>query len=194
MTRHATRWRPCSTVALAAWLVVSCGVPPEDSPRQIAGRRLPESLRPESVADSVPGPALEAVIVWLVRDGHLVAVTHEVEAPATAASAVAVLAAAPTVAEQRQSLRSAIPDAQVIVSVGVSAGTATLQLADSFDQILTTDQVLAIGQLVLTLTDLRGVGQVRFELDKAEIAVPLPDGRSTDSAVSADDYRTLIGP
>ncbi|MEO5898808.1 MAG: GerMN domain-containing protein [Ilumatobacteraceae bacterium] len=188
------RGRVWSEVAVAAVLVASCGVPTEGTPRRIAERRLPESLRPESVADSTPGPAREAVTVWLVRDGHLVAVTHEVEAPATAATTVADLAAAPTLAEQRQSLRSAIPDGQVIVSVAVSGGTATIALADSFDQILTTDQVLAIGQLVLTLTDLRGIGQVRFELDTTEIAVPLPDGRSTDGAVSADDYRSLIGP
>ncbi len=35
--------------------------------------------------------------------------------------------------------------AQVILSAKVGGGTATIQLADSFDQVLTTNQVLAIG-------------------------------------------------
>ena len=58
-------------------------------------------------------------------------------------------------------------------------GTATVELAEDFNQIPTTDQRLAIGQLVLTLTGLPGVDQVRFRLNGVDLAVPLPGGTTS---------------
>ena len=130
----------------------------------------------------------------MVGENGLVRVTHRIEPPVTPAAVLASLAAGPTDVEVGESLRSAIADPKMIVDVVVAGGTATVDLDASFDQIPATDQVLAIGQMVLTLTNQRGIGQVRFELAGAEVAVPLPDGRTVDAAVSADDHRTLEHP
>ncbi|MGD9998105.1 MAG: GerMN domain-containing protein [Ilumatobacteraceae bacterium] len=66
-----------------------------------------------------------------------------------------------------------------------------------FDDISPTDQLLVFGQIVLTMTNQRGVGQVRFEQDGGDMSVFL--GNSTLSEpgqlVSSDDYVNLIeGP
>ncbi len=111
--------------------------------------------------------------------------------PVTASEVVASLGEGPTAAEIDRGLRSAIPDATMVVSAEVAGGTATVELAADFSEIPPGDQVLALGQLVLTLTDLRGVGRVRFQVAGAPVATPLPDGTSTDDSVSREDFRSL---
>ena len=189
--------RTVIAVALCAALtgvLAGCGVETETAPRRIAEDRLPAALRPEQQPETTLGPSLEPVAVWLVGDDRLVRVLHRLEPPVSPAAVLASLGAGPTDEEVGRSLRSAIADEAMIVDVTVAGGTAAVELDASFNQIPATDQVLAIGQIVLTLTNQRGIGQVRFELAGTEVAVPLPDGRTVDAAVSADDYRTLQEP
>lgn len=178
-------------LVVGALVLTACGVSAESSPREIDPDRLPGALRVDHVTTTTIGTALVPLEVWFVRDDRLVAVEHHVEAPLTASKAVADLANGPTGADA-SSLRSAIPDAQVIVDTTVADGTATVELAEDFDQIPTADQKLAIGQLVLTLTGLDDVDQVRFQRNQIDVAVPLPDGNSTDTPVDADDFAALV--
>ena len=179
-------------VACGALVVAGCGVPIEDDAQPIAADDLPSGLRPsestipEAVADQEP------IDVWLVRDELLSATRHRVDPPVTPRLALEELLAGPTSAEQNRSLRTAIPDASAVVSVEVSGGVASVGLASSFSEIPASDQVLAVGQIVLTLTDLRGIGRVRFLVDDAQIAVPLPTGDATEDSVSRDDYILLV--
>ena len=144
------------------------------------------AMHPAAVADQEP------IDVWLVRDELLSATRHRVDPPVTPRLALEELLAGPTSAEQNRSLRTAIPDASAVVSVEVSGGVASVGLASSFSEIPASDQVLAVGQIVLTLTDLRGIGRVRFLVDDAQIAVPLPTGDATEDSVSRDDYILLV--
>ncbi|MEX0847413.1 MAG: GerMN domain-containing protein [Ilumatobacteraceae bacterium] len=129
--------------------------------------------------------------IWLVRDDELVTTRHLIEAPATAQAALTELLAGPTSAEQERSLRSAIPDASVVIDVELLRGVATVDLSPSFSDIPAQDQVFAVGQIVLTMTDLRGVGRVRFVVDDAQIAVPLPSGDTSEDTVSREDYLAM---
>lgn len=163
----------------------------ESSPREINPNRLPAALQVDHGTTTTIGTALLPLRVWFVRDDRLVGVDHLVEAPLTAPAAVAELTRGPS-DDEAASLRSAIPDAQVIVESNVVDGTATVDLADDFNQIPPADQVLAIGQLVLTLTGLDDVDRVRFRLNEVDIAVPLPDGTTTTAPVDADDFAALV--
>lgn len=190
MSRHRVAALALATATCVA--LAGCGVPAEASPRVIGESRLPESLHQSAATTTTVGVAREDVRLWFVRDDRLVKVTHQIEPPVDPQSVVGELTAGPSEAEQRDSLRSAIPDPEVIVDVDVQGGTATIKLDDAFEQVPTADQVLAIGQLVLTMTDLRGVGQVRFDLGGAEVAVPVPDGGTSSGPVSADDFQALV--
>ncbi len=50
-----------------------------------------------------------------------------------------------------------------------------------------------VGQLVLTLTDLKGIGQVGFTVNGSTIDVPGGDGVFTTGALSRDSFVDLIG-
>ena len=57
------------------------------------------------------------------------------------------------------------------------------------------EQLPAVAQIVLTLTQRPGIGQVSFTLDGERLRVRLGNGQTTDVAgqpVSADDYAVLL--
>ncbi len=187
MTNAGTRTVVALTSALAL-LLAACGVPLQERASRIDDDDLPDGLRPtDSTVVAAPAEQ-EPVDIWFVRDDALVASRHEVDPPVTAPRVVEELLAGTNEFEQQRAMRSAIPDAAVVESVSVGGGVATVSLAPEFSDIPASDQVLAVGQLVLTLTDLRGIGRVAFVADDAAIAVPLPSGDSSDGSVARDDY------
>ena len=178
-------------VALAA---TSCGFPTQDEARAVPDENVPDALRTTDTNDPSPGASTEPAAIWFVNDTLLDQVQHRVASPASAETVLAELLLGPTEAEQGRSFRSAIPDPTVVVAASVAGGLATVELAPEFAEIPVADQVLAVGQLVLTFTDLRGVGRVRFQVEDAVVAVPLPTGEASDQTVSRDDYADLIAP
>lgn len=181
-------------VGLVAVAATSCGVPLGDEPRAVPDEEIPAGLR---TAESVPqteSSTVEFATVWFIRESALASTLHAVASPPSASDVVGDLLAGPTQADASRGLRTAIPDAAVVVGVELARGTASVTLTSAFAEIPAPDQVLAIGQLVMTLTDLRGVGRVRFAVDEAQIAVPLPGGGASEEAVTRDDYVDLTSP
>ncbi len=188
--RRSRRTTIAVLVACASALM-ACGVPTSERVESIPADQLPQGLRPtDSTIEATPVDQ-EPIDIWLVRDDLLVASRHRVDPPVDPQRALDELLRGPTPAEQNRSLRSAIPDASAVVAATIERGVVTVDLAPAFADIPASDQLLAVGQIVLTLTDLRGVGRVRFVVDEAQIAVPLPSGESSDESVSRDDYLTL---
>ncbi len=186
--------------ALAVALLVAtvtaggCGVPLESSPNQLPEDALPEGLRPsDSTVPDAPSEQ-EPIDVWYVGDDRLVSTRHRIDPPTTPQKTLDELLSGPTEAEQNRALRTAIPDAAAVVEVSVARGVATVTLTPAFSEIPAADQVLAVGQIVLTLTDQRGIGRVRFVVDDASIAVPVPSGETSGDSVSRDEFIELADP
>ncbi len=183
-----------TTVVSVVFLGVSCGVPAESSPRQLPQSAIPDALKPSDTVVSTSASPEERVDLWFVRDSQLVSVTHLVPARADPKRVIDELLSGPTDSERSGSLRSAIPDAAAVDEVKVSGGKATVGLSSAFSEIPAADQLLAVAQLVLTLTDLRGIGLVEFTVGDAAAAVPLPNGDTSTGSVSRDDYVELSTP
>lgn len=173
---------------VALGLLVGCGFPEQ-------GASVPIDIdEPSGAAITNPSdPSIvETITTWFVSETILVPLSRRVPAPADANTAVAALAAGVSASEASRGLRSAIPDPTMVTGATLVRGTAVVALASEFLDIPSTDQVLALGQLVYTLTDLRGVGRVRFEINGESVVVPLPSGESTADSVSRDDFAPLV--
>ena len=189
------RRRAWTVVALVTntW-VLGCGFPDQDRARPVSEEELPAGLRPGSVPDSNLPADSERATVWLVDGDTLAATRHDVAAPATVETVTAELLAGPSEADQARGLRSALPDPTVVVGTNLSRGVATVALTPTFVEISPHDQLLAVGQFVMTLTDLRGVGSVQFTLDEAPVAVPTPAGETSEEPVFRDQFVELSRP
>lgn len=173
-------------VALAM-LTASCGFPAEDSPTAIED----DTATSSSTVGTGSVVATEEITVWFVRGDLLVSRARDAASPITAQAAIDALGAGCTPGETSSGLRSAIPTPAMLVTAELTRGIATVDLAPEFSDVAPGDQVLALGQVVYTLTDLPGVGRVRFQISGDAVSVPLPDGTSTDDSVSRDDFSSL---
>jgi spore germination protein GerM len=182
-----------STVVVSAVLVgaAGCGFPVQDEARSLPEDELPVGLQPGATPPSTASVDTEPATIWLVDGDALDAVRHDVAAPASIESVTTQLLIGPSEAEQGRGLRSALPDPDVVSDASLSRGIATVDLTSSFAEISPEDQLLAVGQFVLTLTDLRGVGSVQFTVDGVPAAVPTPTGESTEQAVFREQFLEL---
>ncbi len=187
------RWLRFS-LALVFVLTAGCGVPTNSSPRAVPDAEVPDVLDAVSETIEPTSPtevSQEPVAIWFARDDQLVAAVHRITGPPTVESVVAELLGGPSDAERERGMRTAIADPEAVGEIVVERGVASVELTARFAELPASDQVVAIAQIVLTTTDLRGVGRVRFTLEGEEVAVPLPDGTTTTDAVSRDDYLSL---
>jgi hypothetical protein len=202
-------------LALVGLTLASCGLPTDDTYRPIDPNALgalaettttstttTSTLPPATTTTIEPTtttlPTTEPVPIFFV-DGNqqLTPVTRDVTIPATPEKARALLQAG-VLPSDPAGLRSSIPP-ETLLGVTVSGGKATVTLAPVAQETLGQEQVLLFAQIVMTLTNQRGVGQVEFLLPSVEGAPPAPILVPTPTSppktlVSADDYRSLLAP
>jgi len=136
----------------------------------------------------------EPVRLYFIASGQLTYVLTGLPSPVALPQLIAALQKGPPSGDLGAGLRSAVPPARVAEIRVTTDGSGVVQviLPDGFFDAVTvgTDQRLVIAQLVLTLTDSRGVGQVMFN-----IAVPLPSGEQKPAGepLSYRDYQLLAG-
>lgn len=187
--------RRLGTLALAALLgLAACGIPPDDRASVAAPDSVPFDLlgrAPSVTATTLPFAPTERATIFLVQGERLAPVQRELPAPVSVESVLEALAAGPTATEVQLGLRTALLTAGLMRSGGVSGGIATIDLGQPFTEIAGRDQIVALAQIVSTVTGLPGVGRVRFTLDAQPVGILRGDGAVTSETVSRDDYATL---
>jgi spore germination protein GerM len=182
-----------SLLALSAFAVTGCGVSAEDSPREIEPPRGPYPTL-GSVAPSTPEPGTAAEPLYFVRDDKLVAVIRRVPTPPTAEDQLENLIAGPTDAELARGLSSSLSGSSIVGQVKVSGEVATIDVGDTGEDVERSDEVLAFGQIVCTLTARPEITAVTFRHDGRRLGIPRADGSLSTAPLTAADYATLTAP
>jgi spore germination protein GerM len=176
-------------VIVLALVVTACGVPTHDSAREVNAKDVPFQLLDERAgppASDANGAAEK--VIYFARDRRLVATTRKLPPGASLSRILESLGRGPNRNEVDAGLRSALPDESRFPDVSVSRGTATVDLGKRFTALSGEDQVIALAQLVYTITAQPGIGTVRFTLDGQPTEVPRASGELTSEPVSRDDY------
>jgi hypothetical protein len=188
-----------------------CGVPLQQAAQPIPADAIPSPLplptptttdSTDGSSEPSPEPVSESVRVWFVREDGLVGVEKTVAIPVTAESVVQELALGPapeniveglrTVSRDPLSGRSLVRVVNEPVVDVIGRVIVTVSLSSAFAALPPTEQVLLLGQVVLSLTGLE-IDAVEFVDDVGSpVAVPLPDGRLLDIPAIARDYAGLI--
>ena len=183
-----------AALAVAAVLVVvgalaSCGVAAEPDANRIEPDAVPFGLLDEEATTTAVQTGRTTGIYLLTKD-RLVAVDRSVPDDAGLAELLELVVDGPSEVEQSLGITSAVP-AGTIASVDISRGTATVDLTSAFGDIRSREQLLALAQIVYTLTGQPGIGGVRFSVEGKDVTVPLADGTASDDALSRDDFSAL---
>ena len=187
------RRSPLAVACAFAVVLGGCAVGTEGDARRIRDPAVPfDLLNPEAppLVPPVAGPATEEVSLCFVRDGQVVFVNHALPAPVTMETTLDALAVPPPTAQPL--VRTALTEPSIVREVRVLGGIARVDLLPSVSTLPTDQQLLAVAQIVCTLTGRPGVGQVSFTLEGAPLAVPKGDGSLVTSPVARDDYGVLL--
>jgi spore germination protein GerM len=180
--------RPGAAAVLALVMAVAgCGVPTDSQPRDIPNPLTRDSGQPGAVS---AGSAV--VRIYLVRDGRLVRVAHRVPSPLPPKGELAELLKGPTATDSGNGLTSALSTTDVL-DVTVTDRRATVDIGSQTGQGARSDETLAYGQIVCTLTSQGAeVGTVSFLSDGMPLAVPRADGSLSDGPLTIADYSGLL--
>ena len=183
--------RPAAWLAAGLlWLLAGCGVPADPVPRSIPDEEVPFGLVGTTTSSTTrPASAIRAV-VFLVEGDRLVPVRRQVPAPATPDAVLATVAAGPTPPEAAAGLRTALVTGVRLSQV--ADGTATVRLDRDFVAADLREQILALAQLVYTVTELPGIRGVQFTFDGQPAEIPTAQGRLKAGAVSRADFAVIV--
>ncbi|MGC4938811.1 GerMN domain-containing protein [Kribbella sp. DT2] len=185
-------------VGLAVVLVAAgCGVPTQDSPVGIQPEALPSRLRetalPGEVSPPTAGPGQVSVVVNFVRKDRLVRSAREVpngSAQERLSAIVEALAAGPTERERASGISSALPAGLQLTVAALQGNRAVIGLTGETDG-SAAENVLAVGQIVLSATAIPTVKEVSFERDGLPVEALLADGALTRNPLTAANYASL---
>lgn len=183
---------------LLAMFVVACGVGPEATPRA-----LPVGNDPDAFPAENGGRAGVIEALWFVSDDQLVPVNRTTETAPTDEEKIATLEAGPTESESSAGLRTALtpvlPDQPLVataesqgVPVATESGQVAVVLNTAFNRLPSQEQLLVLGQVVLSLADSPGSTVVFVDEQGTPVGVPLPSGRLTSEPLTATDFAPLI--
>lgn len=196
------RVRHVALVAVVVIALAGCGVRLDAAPQSIPAGAIPSASASATEAPSPSANPARAVRVWFAREDGLVPVVTDLrrEPAVPPADVVAALAAGPSPEQAEEGLRTLVVDPLTdvpLVSVPTEgpvtdAGSVVVTLAPAAGALPPGEQVLLLGQIVLSLTG-AGYSSVTF-VDEAgaPAAVPLPGGRLLDRPAVARDYAGLI--
>ncbi|WP_104523429.1 GerMN domain-containing protein [Blastococcus atacamensis] len=171
-------------LALSAAVTGGCGVPAQDRPETVPTAAGP-AFEP-STGTSSSGPGLT---VYFVRGAELAPTERRTPAP-TAGVALDLLLEGPTRIEAADGVRTALAPEVVGAEEDSPDGTATVSLARGFTGLTGGNQLLAVAQVVWTLTELPSVTDVRFTVEGSPIEVPTDSGL-TARPVDREDYASV---
>lgn len=175
-------------------LAAACGVPTDDAPRAIPHDRVPFRLLEP---DQGPSPVQESpegaisLTVYLVSGERLTPVTRDVPPPVGPEEALQALLGGVTAHEAARGMRSAIAPATGARTTAVSGGEVRIDLTRAFLGGGTKEQILAVAQIVYTITALPGLDGVTFTLSGRSIEVPAADGTLRAGAMRRSDFASV---
>ena len=168
-------------------LLGGCGVEPQAVPEPLT-IPVPELSQPQPRS----GDAGIEITVFFVRGPALAAVPRTVESR-TPTEALEVLTAGPTRTEVIRGLRTALAPQPLTVDEGLPGGITSVAVSPEFAGITGANQLLAVAQVVWTLTDLDGTTEVRFLVEGEPVEVPTDNGL-TELPVGRQDFNSVAPP
>jgi hypothetical protein len=186
--------RALAAVVAVGLVLVGCGVPLQSEPAPIESEAIPSRLQSPGVPTPGASATRTTVQVDFVRNGRLVGIAREVSGAELLAGVIHALAAGPTAAEQADGITSALPPGLTLTVAAVQGTMVGLELSGETDSRSATENVLAVGQIVLSVTALQTVDEVTFWRDGAPVEALLADGALTTKPLTAADYQALRTP
>ncbi|HBJ73309.1 MAG TPA: hypothetical protein DDY88_06330 [Actinobacteria bacterium] len=188
--------------AALALVLTACGVQIQDAAEPLPSGAIPGVI---GTSKATPDDAVAARRgLWFTKEGGLVPVAATYPTPTTAADVLNALVAGPTPFELADGLRTianeplsldpmiSLIQADEPEAVSAASRSARVAVGQSFTSLPAADQLLLLGQVVLSLSDAGWKRVQFFDETGSQLSVPLPDGRVLTGNAKASDFASLI--
>jgi hypothetical protein len=173
---------------LLVGLLAGCGVPLDDGPR--AAPPAADYARGSEPPAPVPGTA--TAMICLARSNRLTQVARRVRPPLTANMHLRLLLRGPTASEQKAGYTSSLSATTPVTGATQIGSLVTVRVGGHYPDTGRTDDVLAFGQVVCTLSSRLTVSAVVFLHDGRVLRVPRGDASLSKGPLTAADYAALF--
>lgn len=167
----------------AVGALAACGVGVDDSPRAL------EVEASTTTVAATPSVGQVSSVLYYVREGTLMPLERNLSSN-SAETSVEALGQPPPVLT-RYGLSSSIPSGTELIGTARDGGRLVVNLSSAFDNVVGRQRQQAIGQMVMTVTEQRGVDSVEFQVEGQPITVSSP-ARGDQNDVGACDYQSLL--
>jgi len=199
MNPRRTLW---AAALLTLCLAAGCGVPTQNAPQLIPKAQVPFHLldpeAPTTTTVTTPSPAFTVpVLIYLVNSTsqYLVSSQRLVAPPAQLSAVLDALLAGPTASELAIGTQTALSSGVSVLGASVAGGVATVNFNSAFGQITGPQQILAVAQVVFTVTSqLTPETGVTFEISGTPTNVPIATGAQVPGPVHLLQYAALAPP
>jgi Sporulation and spore germination len=176
---------------VAAALCAGCGVGVDATPHLMNNKDVPFGLLSPAPSTTAPPSSGQFVTLYLAGAARLVATSRELSTPVSIGRVLHALGEGPTPKQAAAGLQSPLSTAAPL-SLSNSSGTrVTVDLSSSFTKLTEQDQVIAIAQLVYTLTLFPGITHVGVRIDGRRAKVPTDDGTLSGSPLGRGSYAAV---
>lgn len=183
-------------LSLGSILLSSCTlVATNPAPAHVAKSNVPLGLLNKTIPGT-NGGRVQFVTkpVYIVdASGHLAPSSRLVPSPANLRSIVGQLLLGPSIIEASAGYTSALPLTLTLLTASVRNDIGYINAATSLDTLSVSQQLLAVGQLVLTAYDVGATKGIVVEADGVPQLLLMPNGQRLELA-SKSDFQSLLNP
>ena len=178
-------------LAVAVVALAGCGIGGDDAPRDIAAPA--PAAKVDDGRSAITATATTTIyLVGHDDDGRFALMPVARDTTETITNALQALFDGPTARELNADLRSAIPATTRLVKAVPNNDVVTIDVSDDLARLSGSALVDAVGQIVLTATNVTGITGVVITVGDADHPWPLPDGTTTLEPLARDDYDELL--
>ena len=190
------RVRVLLLLGLGALFLSSCTlVAPNPAPNHVARSNVPLGLLNKTIPGT-NGAHVRFVTkpVYIVdAANHLAPQSRIVPSPPNLRSVVGQLLLGPTLIEASAGYTSALPTTLTLLSASVRKNVGYINFATSLDTLSVSQQLLAVGQLVLTAFDVGATRGIVVEVNGVPQLNLVPSGTRLE-LVSKSNFQSLLNP
>lgn len=166
--------------------LTGCGVQDQDRARAVPAAEIPPGLVASDPAPARPRAA--EVTLYVVEGGRLVPEQAAAERADAGGALLSLLGHGAS-----DDRTTAVPPGTEVRGVLVQDGVLSADLSEPFGLVRGPDQLLAVAQVVWTVTEFPDVQRVLLRVEGEPLDLPVADGAVSEGPVDREDYRS-VGP
>ncbi len=180
-------------LVVAGGLIAGCGIGAESRAELLKRQAVPFGLlAPASSSTSAPsGKTPSLVTIYLQAGTRLVPASRQVPIPVTIDEALNELSHGPTAEESTFGIGSPVAAATPLDLKGEKDGVVSISVSPAFANMGGQDQIVAVAQIVFTVSSFPGVTGVLLLVGKQATQVPTGSGSLVQRPLTRSDYADL---